>query len=116
MKHPTPRLFLPALLAALASPALAATAQPPACKDEAVAQARKLLAFHSEGDERAEVDASSVKALPARANPANRKQRFEVLEVMGFVYKGEYRMRLSYYTKGGQCVLMGQEILHLAQL
>ncbi|RMX15192.1 hypothetical protein EBQ34_07335 [Vandammella animalimorsus] len=115
MKHAISRLFVPALLAALASPALA-TEQAPACKDEAVAQARKLLAFHSDGDDRAEVDASSVKALPARANPANRKQRFEVLEVMGFVYKGEYRMRLSYYTKGGQCVLMGQEILHLAQL
>lgn len=115
MKHAISRLFVPVLLAALVSPALA-TDKTPACQDEAVAQARKLLAFHSDGDDRAEVDASSVKTLPARANPANRKQRFEVLEVMGFVYKGEYRMRLSYYTQGGQCVLMGQEILHLAQL
>lgn len=102
------------MAAAWGSPAQ--VAQPLACRGDAVAQARKLLAFHSGGDDRAEVDESSVKALPGLRNPANPKQRFLVLEVMGFIYKGNYRMRLIYYPSANDCVLMGQEILELANL
>jgi hypothetical protein len=86
------------------------------CADQAVAQARRLLNFHVGNDERAEVP-GPARPLPSIANPANAKQRFDVLEVMGYVYKGEYRMRLLYYRmREGDCVLMGQEILEHASL
>jgi len=92
----------------------AAAADAP-CAQAARVQAGKLLAFHTDGDERAQVDAQ-VKPLPSLANPANKAQRFLVLEVGGHVYKGEYRMRLIYAPLGTECVLMGQEILELAKL
>ena len=50
------------------------------------------------------------------ANPANRRQSFAVLEVMGHIHKASYRMRLIYAVSGGQCLLMGQEILELSSL
>lgn len=104
-----------ALLAALCvQPALAAAPLP--CQADAVAQARKLLAFHSGNDDRAHVDEGSVKQLPSIANPANKKQRFLVLEAQGHIYKGNYRMRLIYHPLQKECVLMGQEILELANL
>ncbi len=83
------------------------------CEADALAQAEKLLAFHSDNDDRAEV-ASNARALPSIVNPVNKKQRFLVLEVMGYVYKGNYRMRFLYYPLDGDCVLMGQEILELS--
>ncbi len=91
----------------------AAVAAPPQCAADAVVQAKKLLAFHVDGDGRAEVE-SSARVLPPLVNPANKRQKFLVLEVMGYVYKGNYRMRLLYYPIGGECLLMGQEILELA--
>lgn len=40
-----------------------------------------------------------------------------VLEVPGFVYKANYRVRLLYASvQGDGCVLMGQEILDLSGL
>ena len=89
----------------------------PQCAAEALIQAKKLLSFHAEGDERAEILADEkVKELPPMRNPANKKQKFQVLEVNGYVYKGGYRMRLIYYLSGSDCVLMGQEVLGLANL
>lgn len=102
------------LLALWARPALAAGPLP--CQAEAVAQAHKLLAFHSNNDDRAHVDENSVRQLPSIVNPANKKQRFLVLETWGHIYKGHYRMRLIYYSMQKECVLMGQEILALANL
>ncbi len=100
-------------------PCLTVAAAPPvkpACSVAAVAQAKKLLAFHSDNDDRAEVS-NAIKMLPSIRNPANPKQRFDVLEIWGYVYKGQYRMRLEYYrTRDGECVLMGQEILEHASL
>ena len=87
-----------------------------ACSSEAVKQAGKLLAFHLGGEEPGLHVDEAAKPLPSIANPANRKQRFDVLEVMGYFYKGEYRMRFEYYRIGGDCVLMGQEILEIARL
>ena len=72
--------------------------------------------FHSDNDDRAHVDESSVRQLPSIVNPANKKQRFLVLETWGHIYKGNYRMRLIYYPMQKECVLMGQEILELANL
>lgn len=91
------------------------SAASPQCAAAALAQASKLLTFHTAGDDRAEVD-SQVKPLPSLANPANKAQKFLVLEVMGHVYKGDYRMRLIYYPLGTDCILMGQEIIELAKL
>ena len=85
------------------------------CADAASTQARKLLTFHAGPDERIEID-KAVKTLAPIRNPANRLQRFDVLEVWGRIYKGEYRMRFIYARLPGECVLMGQEILESASL
>jgi hypothetical protein len=86
-------------------------AQPPhRCSDAATAQAHKLLAFHVGPDSRIEIG-KPVKALAAIRNPANTKQSLDVLEVWGYVYKAQYRMRFIYARIPNECVLMGQEIL-----
>ena len=111
----TRRRPMKALLAALALLGAAGTsraAEPP-CAKEAVAQAQKLLAWHSEGDDRAAVE-PQAKALPPLANPANKAQKLHVLEVTGHVYKANYRMRMLYAASPGPCLLMGQEILELS--
>lgn len=87
----------------------------PQCSSFALTQAEKLLSFHVNGDDRARIE-PQTKQLPSIANPANKDQKFIVLEVMGYVYKGQYRMRLIYYPLGKECVLMGQEILELSNL
>lgn len=85
------------------------------CAPAAREQAGKLLAFHVGGDERIEID-MSVRTLPSIRNPANRLQRFDVLEVWGRIYKGQYRLRLLYARIPNECVLMGQEVLEYADL
>ena len=101
------------VMAALAPPALA---QPPHhCAGAAGEQARKLLAFHFGPDDRIEID-KLVKVLAPIRNPANRAQRFDVLEVWGHIYKGDYRMRFIYARLPGDCTLVGQEILEFASL
>lgn len=85
------------------------------CSEDAIIQAEKLLIFHFGEDDRIEID-PIARALPAVQNPANKKQKFLVLEVDGYIYKGQYRMRLLYYPFDDSCLLMGQEILELADL
>lgn len=85
------------------------------CATAALAQAPKLLAFHFGADSRIEID-KSVKVLAPIRNPANSAQRFDVLEVFGHIYKGDYRMRFIYARIPGECLLMGQEVLELADL
>ncbi len=85
------------------------------CAPVAREQAEKLLAFHVGGDDRIEIDKSVRTLLPMR-NPANRLQRFDVLEVRGRIYKGQYRLRLIYARIPNECVLMGQEVLEYASL
>lgn len=99
-------------IATLASNVLAAT---PQCASEALQQAKKLLAFHSNNDERVEVD-QKVQELKPLPNPAESSQRFAVLQVWGSIYKGQYRLRFIYYRQPGSCLLMGQEILEHARL
>lgn len=104
--------LLPAIAAlALMAAAGSARAQAPhPCAADAVDHARKLLAFHfGETDMTETVDdtarlVGTVKALQGTG-------RFDVLEVMGYIYKGEYRMHFIYAQIPGDCVLMGQEIL-----
>jgi len=88
---------------------------PHRCAPAARAQAHKLLAFHVDGDDRIEID-TSVRTLLSMRNPANRLQRFDVLEVWGRIYKGQYRLRLIYARIPNECVLMGQEVLEYAGL
>ncbi len=94
---------------------LAHAAPPHRCAGAATEQAAKLLAFHFGPDDRIEVD-KSVKELTPLRNPANRKQLFDVLQVWGHIYKGQYRMRFIYARLPGECLLMGQEILEYADL
>lgn len=97
-----------AALVAAAGSARAEATHP--CSADAVDHARKLLAFHfGETDQDMTVDdtakpVGTVKALRGSG-------RFDVLEVMGYIYKGEYRMHFIYAQIPGDCVLMGQEIL-----
>jgi len=88
---------------------------PHRCAPAARAQAHKLLAYHVDGDDRIEID-TSVRTLLSMRNPANRLQRFDVLEVWGRIYKGQYRLRLIYARIPNECVLMGQEVLEYAGL
>jgi len=85
------------------------------CAPAAAEQAGRLLRFHSNHDERIEIE-PSVKTLAPIRNPANKKQMFDVLEVWGYIYKGQYRMRLIYARTPGECLLMGQEVLEYANL
>jgi hypothetical protein len=85
------------------------------CSGAAIEQAKKLLAFHFGADDRIEIK-ESVKKLPSLYNPAHKKQLFDVLEVWGYIYKGQYRMRFIYARLPGACILMGQEILEYAKL
>ena len=94
---------------------LVSAAMPQCSDDEAIDQARKLLVFHFGDDERIEID-STVEELAPIANPANENEKFKVLEVWGFIYRGQYRMRLTYYPMDGACVLMGQEIMGYASM
>lgn len=89
--------------------------KPHRCAPAAIEQAPKLLAFHFGPDARAEID-KVVKVLASIRNPANTAQRFDVLEVWGHIYKGDYRMRFLYARIPGECLLMGQEVLEYASL
>ncbi len=75
-----------AFCCALALGLPAASWAAPECSAEAVSQAKKLLAYHVDNDDRASVD-SAVVELPSIRNPANKRQKFMVLEVWGEVYK-----------------------------
>jgi hypothetical protein len=104
------------LMSALACSTAAFAA--PQCATDALVQAKKLLAFHRDpGSFTVDIlPDMPVKELPPMINPANKKQKFQVLEVIGFIYKGQYRMRFIYHHHQGECLLMGQEVLEIARL
>jgi hypothetical protein len=106
-----------AITVLLALVASSATAAAPICAGDAAEQARKLLAFHvGEGfEDRMSFEPPSPKK--SIKNPANSKQILKILEVEGFVSPhGRYRMRLIFHTLPRGCLLMGQEILEIANL
>ncbi len=87
-----------------------ALAQHP-CARDAIDKARPLLELHH--GEKLEgfgtVD-DKVKVLPPiKALKGN--GRLDVLEVWGYIYKAEYRMRFIYVQSKSGCALMGQEII-----
>lgn len=88
---------------------------PHACAAEALTQARALLVFHSGDASRVEID-DRIRVLAPRRNPVNARQRFDVLEVSGHVYRADYRIRLLYARLLGPCILMGQEVIELSSL
>jgi hypothetical protein len=102
------------LLLLLPGPPLARAVEH-ACAADAREKARALLLFHTEADRNVYID-EEVRVLPSLANPAAPKQRFDVLETWGYLYKAKYRLRLIYAQVPGSCVLMGQEILEHARL
>jgi hypothetical protein len=108
-----PRLFV--FLAVLGTYSLCNAADPP-CAARAIDRAKQLITFHSGPEDRMTVD-KTVKELPSIRNPQEPRQKFEVLEIWGYVYKGKYRMRLIYYNSPAvSCLLMGEEILEFASM
>ncbi|APV51992.1 hypothetical protein BWI17_21375 [Betaproteobacteria bacterium GR16-43] len=110
--------YITALLVALFT-SLGAAAKDHACEKDAMARAKKLLSFHvdmKELEDRMGFEGAFV--MPSIKNPAAPQQKFEVLEVVGYISpRGEYRMRFIYYImKAGDCLLMGQEILEKAKI
>ncbi|MGL5040429.1 MAG: hypothetical protein ACRC9V_08455 [Aeromonas sp.] len=107
------RKFIFALMLVATNAAYAAPSSQ--CKAAAVEQAQKLLTFHFGPDDRIEID-NDVKVLTPMRNPVNKSQKFDVYEVWGNIYKGQYRMHLIYAQMPGECVLVGQEILEWTSL
>jgi hypothetical protein len=70
------------------------------------------LHFADGGDVKATIS-DVVKSLPPIRALAG-KGRLDVLEVRGYIYKTEYRMRFLYAQIPDQCVLMGQEIVEVS--
>ena len=95
----------------LIQPANAAEHQ---CASQSLDQAKKLLEFHSGPDDRISID-EKVKVVSPIKNPVGR-DKYDVLQVWGYIYKGKYRMHFIYGYAGGECILMGQEILEYANL
>lgn len=104
------RFRLGAILVPLALAASVVQAAPaPPCAADARKQALKLLRFHMDNDDRATIDPGSIRQIGTVAALVG-SRRFDVIEVEGSVYKGEYRIRLIYARPSESCVLMGQEI------
>jgi hypothetical protein len=102
------------LLACITGMALAETRH--RCADDAIAKAKPLLALQyglgpaDKGDTLA-ID-NRVRVLPP-IRALKGKGRLDVLEVMGHIYRADYRMRFIYVQGTGDCALMGQEIIEV---
>ncbi|MCC6920397.1 MAG: hypothetical protein IT548_14460 [Alphaproteobacteria bacterium] len=87
------------------------------CAEDAKARAQKLLQFHFTDGDMSEVGNigidDQVKVL-APVKAARGTGKFDVIEVIGYIYKAEYRIHLLYAQIPDSCVLMGQEILELS--
>lgn len=103
--------IVPFLLFTLSFPSLAAERKSDlTCKAQALSEAKKLLAFYRDNDDRADID-HNVTPLAKIQNPENKSHYFDVLQVWGSIYKGKYRMRFIFLN---DCTLMGEEILEYA--
>jgi hypothetical protein len=82
--------------------------------EDAAEQAKRLLIFHmGEGFEDG-LGFEPPRQAPSRRNPANPKQKFDVLEVVGYAAPhGEYRMRLTYNSSPRGCILMDKRSLNI---
>ncbi len=87
---------------------------PHPCAADAQKKAAALLRLHfDDGDNLKLSIGQEVKTLPP-VRALRGKGRLDVLEVWGYIYKAEYRMRFLYAQSKESCVLMGQEILEAA--
>ena len=106
-----------AAAASLTAVALAAPAEAAAhrCTADAKVRAEQLLRLHyADGESPASIQnvgvgdkarvLAPVKALKGAGS-------FDVLELGGYVYRAEYRIRLIYARIPDACLLMGQEII-----
>ncbi len=101
----------PVLPAALIySALLVAPAAAHPCDGDAIDRATPLLQLHFE-DSQADVGVSDEVRELAPIKALAGSGRFDVLEVWGYIYKAEYRMRFIYAQIPDSCVLMGQEII-----
>ena len=98
----------------------AAPPPPPAvhaCAPDAIRRGKALLTLHFNDGQPGDpplVDIVDAVKILAPVKALKGKGRFDVLEVWGYIYKGEYRMRFLYAQIPDACVLMGQEILEAA--
>jgi len=107
--------YVTAVLLSLA--AVAATAAKDLCANDASEQAKRLLAFHMGDGFQDRMSFDSPSPTPPIRSPANSKQVFKVLEIDGYISPhGRYRMRFLFYPLPSGCLLMGQEILEIANL
>ena len=81
------------------------------CITQAKETALKILKLHSNNDDRATV-AETVTAKPGINSPT--KVKLEVVEVPGFVYKAEYRLRVLFLQEPQSCTVMGFELVDLS--
>ncbi len=94
----------------LAKPA--ATAKPPhPCEGAAREVALKLLRLQSDGDDRASVEGDTTTQKPVKAPKG--KAKYDVLQVMGFVYKATFRVRVLYLQGDASCARVGMEIVEV---
>jgi hypothetical protein len=97
-------------IAVLSLVTMMTTANAHPCDADARDRATPLLQLHFEDDEADVGIGDDVKQLaPIRALKGSGK--FDVLEVWGYIYKAEYRMRFIYAQISDTCLLMGQEII-----
>ncbi|MBP9679887.1 MAG: hypothetical protein KBD76_00665 [Bacteriovorax sp.] len=111
------KTFLILTLIVLSSHSFAASKTHPCAKD-AIWNADKLLRLHFDQDsnstniENLGIE-NRVSIRPSILAPS-KKGKYEVLEVLGYIYKADYRMRFTYARLGKTCILMGQEILEMS--
>jgi hypothetical protein len=83
------------------------------CADDAIAKAKPLLALqYGDKPDTFAID-SRVRVLPP-IRALQGKGRLDVLEVMGHIYRADYRMRFIYVQSKSDCALMGQEIIEVS--
>ena len=104
-------LFFVMPLAVQAKPKEKAKPAAERCVTQAKETALKILKLHSNNDDRASV-AETVTAKPGISSP--RKVKLEVVEVPGFVYKAEYRLRVLFLQEPQSCTVMGFELVDLS--
>jgi hypothetical protein len=107
-------LTVTCLLACVAGLARAETRHP--CAADAIAKAKPLLTLHygsAPGDKPVSVAIDDRVRVLAPIRALKGKGRLDVLEVMGHIYRADYRMRFI-YARGEGCALMGQEILEVS--
>jgi hypothetical protein len=104
------------LVAGAVGTASAEAGQP--CAADAIARARSLLTVHFNDNKAGEKPPENlsiedrVRVLPP-IRALKGKGRLDVLEVIGHIYRADYRMRFIYaQTKG--CLLIGQEIIEIS--